>query len=182
MKADTPAEPKETHEPKAYWKFAVKAAYLKVLLLSGCMEFSKPKRIMHEFAEPVLVMILKKFAPEIFKAEENRDDGIPASLSEKVLPDHYCSFQHRRVYTRLRRMGYFVGEAERLSRELLHDELRFYGLYDFGQFEEDNPVVSVVPQDEDAAKPATDSTNQDLIEEAKDGEKKVSAVTNQEEI
>lgn len=79
-------------------------------------------------------------------------------------------------------MGYFVGEAERLSRELLHDELRFYGLYDFGQFEEDNPVVSVVPQDEDAAKPATDSTNQDLIEEAKDGEKKVSAVTNQEEI
>ena len=181
MKADLPAGPKETHEPKAYWKFAVKAAYLKVLLLSGCMEFSKPKRIMHEFAEPVLVMILKKFAPEIFKAEENRDDGIPASLSEKVLPDHYCSFQHRRVYTRLRRMGYFVGEAERLSRELLHDELRFYGLYDFGQFEEDNPVVSVVPQDEDAAKPATNSTNQDLIEEAKDGEKKVSAASNQEE-
>ena len=92
VKADQSTGPKETHEPKAYWKFAVKAAYLKVLLLSGCMEFSKPKRIMHEFAEPVLVMILKKFAPEIFKAEENRDDGIPASLSEKVLPDHYCSF------------------------------------------------------------------------------------------
>ena len=80
------------------------------------MEFSKPKRIMYEFAEPVLLAILKKFVPEIFKAEENRDDGIPASLSEKVLPDNYYSFQHRRVYAKLRRMGYFVGEAERLSR------------------------------------------------------------------
>ena len=42
-------------------------------------------------------------------------------------------------------MGYFVSEAERLSRQLLHDELRFYDLYDFGRFEEENPVVSEVP-------------------------------------
>lgn len=95
--------PKAVSEPKAFWKFAVKAAYLKVAMLAGCMEFSKPKRLMFEFAEPVLVAILKKFVPEIFTAEENRDDGIPASLSEKVLPDHYYSFQHRRVYAKLRR-------------------------------------------------------------------------------
>ena len=113
---------------------------------------------MCEFAEPVLIAFLRRFVPEIFRAEENRDDGIPASLSEKVLPDHYYSFQHRRMYAKLRRMNYFVGESERLSRQLLHDELRFYGLYDFGQFEEDNPVVSEVPQDENG------KTGQDAAE------------------
>ena len=65
-------------------------------------------------------------------------------------------------------MGYYVGEAERLYRQLLHDELRFYDLYNFGKFEEDNPVVSEVP--EDAEKPATDAKNAEegeLIEEVK---------------
>ena len=66
-------------------------------------------------------------------------------------------------------MGYYVAEAERISRQLLHDELRFYGLYDFGKFEEDNPVVSVIPENDDAVKPvATDASNQELIEEAKE--------------
>ena len=95
------------------------------------MEFSKPKRLMFEFAEPVLQKLLKKFAPEIFRCQESQDDGIPASLSEKVLPDHYYSFKHRRVYAKLRRMGYFVGEADRLYRQLLHDELHYYQLYEF---------------------------------------------------
>ena len=53
-------------EPKAYWKFAIKAAHLKVIMLAGCMEFSKPKRIMYEFAEPVLKALLKQFVPDIF--------------------------------------------------------------------------------------------------------------------
>ena len=94
--------------------------------------------------------LLKKYIPEIFVVEEIRDDGIPASLSEKgALPDHYYSFAHRRVYAKLRRMGYFVGESDRLYRQLLHDELRFYKLYDFTDFEEENPVVSEVVPDED---------------------------------
>ena len=158
-------KPTETQEPKLYWKFAVKAAHLKVTMLANCMEFSKPKRIMFEFAEPVLITLLKKFMPEIFSAEENRDDGIPASLSEKVLPDHYYSFQHRRVYAKLRRMGYFAGEAERLYRQLLHDELRHYDLYNFGKFEEENPTLSEVPEDSD--KPKQDGEKGDLIEEVK---------------
>jgi len=94
----------------------LKAAYLKVTMLAGCMEFAMPKRLMFEFAEPVLLMCLKKFTPELFPAEENKNDGIPLSLSEKVLPDQYYSFEYRRVYARLRRMGYFVVEAERLYR------------------------------------------------------------------
>ena len=134
----------------------MKAAHLKVTMLAGCMEYSKPKRLMYEFAEPVLVAVLKKFVPEIFKAEENRNDGIPASLSEKVLPDHYHSFQHRRVYAKLRRMGYFVGEAEQLSRQLLHDELRHYDLYDFGKSEDEKqPEQAPV---EEAKESAADET------------------------
>jgi len=129
-------------DPKMFWKFAVKAAYLKAVMLASCMEFAKPKRLMNEFAEPVLVELLKKFIPEIFKAETSRDDGIPTSLTEKILPDHYHSFEFRVVYAKLRRLGYFVVEAERLYRQLLHDELRYYNLYDFAKFEEENPVVS----------------------------------------
>ena len=75
----------------------MKAAYLKSLMLTTVMEFAKPKRIMSEFAEPVLVALLKKYMPEIFKAPEIREDGIPSSLTEEVLPDHYHSFQCRRV-------------------------------------------------------------------------------------
>ena len=144
-------------QPKTYWKFAVKACYLKVIMLANCMEYAKPKRMMYEFAEPVLLKLLKHFVPEIFQAEA-RDDGIPVSLSEKVLPDHYHSFQHRRVYMKLRRMGYYVGEAERLYRQLLHDELKHYDLYDFGRFEEENPVVSEVVDEADAEKKEAEDT------------------------
>ena len=140
QKVETPTS--TTSEPRTFWKFAVKAAYLKATMLANCMEYAKGKRLMFEFAEPVLIRLLQKFTPEIFKAEENRDDGIPASLSEKVLPDHYYSFQHRRLYAKLRKMNYFVGEAERLYRQLLHDQLRYYDLYDFAKFEEENPVMS----------------------------------------
>jgi len=137
------------HEPKMFWKFAVKAAYIKAQMLASCCEFAKPKRLIF-FAETVLVKLLRKFTPEIFVAEEHRDDGIPASLSEKVLPDHYYSFRHRRVFAKLRATNYFVGEAERLYRQLLHDELRFYDLYDFTKFEEENPVVTLVSDGETA--------------------------------
>ena len=116
MTTNTEKKEEEVEEPKTYWKFAVKACHLKCVMLALCMEYAKPKRLMHEFAEPLLIKILQKFLPEIFKAEVNRDDGIPASLSEKILPDHYYSFQHRRVYMKLRRMGYFLPEAERLYR------------------------------------------------------------------
>ena len=49
-------------------------------------------------------------------------------------------------------MGYFAGEAERLYRQLLHDELRHYDLYNFGKFEEENPTISEVPEDSDKPK------------------------------
>jgi len=45
-------------------------------------------------------------------------------------------------------MGYFVNEADRLYRQLLHDELRMYKLYDFETFEEENPVLVEVKEEE----------------------------------
>ena len=161
------AEPSKDVDAKMFWKFAVKAAYLKSCMLASVMEFAKPKRLMNEFAEPVLVQLLKKFIPEIFKAEESRDDGIPSSLTEKVLPDHYHSFEYRTVFAKLRRLGYFVVDAERQYRQLLHDELRYYGLYDFAKFEESNPVVTTVPDAEESKKDGA-ATSDAKIEVAKD--------------
>ena len=111
-------------------------------MLTSVMEFAKPKRLMNEFAEPVLVGILKKYYPEIFKAAESREDGIPSSLTEEVLPDHYHSFECRRVQAKLRRLAYYVVDAERQYRKLLHDELKYYGLYDFGRQEEESKAAS----------------------------------------
>lgn len=85
-------------------------------MLSQVMEFAKPRRLMNEFAEPVLVELLKKYLPEIFEVSTSREDGIPTSLTEKVLPDHYHSFEYRRVYARLRRISYYVLDAERQYR------------------------------------------------------------------
>ena len=67
----------------------------------------------------------------------------------------------------MRRMNYFVGEAERLYRQLLHDQLRYYNLYDFSNHEEENPVVSEVPDDSDATKKTEKSDGDKLIEEKK---------------
>ena len=46
-------------DPQTWWKFAVKAAYLKATMLANCLEINKPKRLIFDFAEPVLAMCLK---------------------------------------------------------------------------------------------------------------------------
>ena len=58
----------------------MKAAYVKSIALATCMEFAKPKLLMQEFAEPLLVRILTEFYPELFPKSE-KNDGIPESLS-----------------------------------------------------------------------------------------------------
>jgi hypothetical protein len=123
-------------KPKAYWKFAVKAAYLKVIALGTCMELAIPKKLMNEFAEPVLKKFLKEFNPELFP-ESDKKDGVPAALSAKVLPDSYYSFQHRRVYAKLRKLGYFIPDSIKCYQQLIFDELKFYNLYSFTKYEQD---------------------------------------------
>ena len=71
--ADSAAEGTKA-EPQLHWKFAVKAAHVKAVMLANCMEYAIPKRIMWDFAEPVLVRLLKKFVPELFPEETERVD------------------------------------------------------------------------------------------------------------
>ena len=100
------------------------------------MEFAKPKKMMQEFAEPLLVKILKYFSPQSFPSE-TKDDGVPTDFSSKILPDNYYSFSHRRVWSKLRRLQYFVPDCIQNYQKLLFDELKFYDLYDFTKYEQE---------------------------------------------
>ena len=93
-------------------------------MLASCMEYAKPKALL-DFAEQTLSTLLKKVLPELFP-----DPATSGVLSQKVLPDHYYSFRHRRVYAKVRKMGYFVEEAQRLYGQILADELRLYQMCD----------------------------------------------------
>lgn len=57
--------------PEPWWKFAVKAAYVRIQVLAGCMEFATPKKIMEEFVQPALDKINKKFFPQLQKGDMN---------------------------------------------------------------------------------------------------------------
>ena len=120
-------------------------------MLARMMEFAKPKSLMLDFAGPVLDELLKKYAPQIF--EEGRDDGVPASLTEKKdgknndpttnsLPNHYLFFQYRRFYAKLRSLAHFAPQSESLYRKLLMDELKHYQLYDPAKLVEELPEES----------------------------------------
>ena len=100
------------------------------------MEFAKPKKMMQEFAEPLLVKILKHFSPDSFSAS-SKNDGVPTDFSSKILPDNYYSFNHRRVWAKLRRLHYFVPDCLQNYQKLLFDELTFYGIYDFTKYEQE---------------------------------------------
>jgi len=66
----------------------------------------------------------------------------------KVLPDNRYSFEYRRIYAKFRKLYSFLNDAEAQTRNLLYDELKFYKLYDFARFDEENPVIEEVKQEE----------------------------------
>ena len=100
------------------------------------MEFAKPKKMLQEFAEPLLVKILKHFSPDSFSTSAS-NDGVPTDFSTKILPDNYYSFAHRRVWAKLRRLHYFVPDCLQNYQRLLFDELTFYDLYNFTKYEQE---------------------------------------------
>ena len=110
-------------------------------------------------------------------------------MAAKVLPDCYYSFAHRRAYAKVRRLGYYAPEAERLGRFLIHDELQFYNLYDFKSFDEANPVVTTVDDAEEKKTEEKKEGDEALIkekttdgtEEKKDGEEKKEEEKKEEE-
>jgi hypothetical protein len=99
------------------------------------MEFKIPKQIMEKFALPTLKKILKHFCAKLNSDFEQ--------INEDYLPDHYSSFQYRRAWAKLRRLGYFVPECEQFYKHIIFDELNFYGesIYDFSTFNLENPSI-----------------------------------------
>lgn len=45
------------------------------------------------------------------------------------------------MWAKFRRLAYFVAESDKLHRSLVHDELRFYNLYNFQDFDTQNPLI-----------------------------------------
>jgi hypothetical protein len=82
-------------QPQLWWKFALKAAYIKTILLGAVMEFAKPKALFEGFIKSTLIKFLKHFATELdFEASE--------------LPSHKYTFEYRRFFAKFRRLSYFV--------------------------------------------------------------------------
>jgi hypothetical protein len=101
-----------------FWRFGVKAAFLKSIVLAVQMEFAVGKNILLTFALPTLVKISEKFA------------GVDLTNKESVMSS--ADFRsYKRIYAKFRRLGYYVGEAEDNYKILLYDELKAAEIYDF---------------------------------------------------
>lgn len=91
----------EVVEVKAYWKYALYASYVQCVILADNCEIKIPKEIYQSFSTNCLKALLETFYPELTKQNEN-------TFANKALPVSYYSFKHRRVWTKLRRAGYFI--------------------------------------------------------------------------
>ena len=95
------------------------------------MEFATPKSLMEGFVAEMVTKLVDHFYPEQDSAQ------------------NYYILQNRRIYAKLRRLGYFVPECEMLYKRLIFDQLCFYeGLYDFTQFDIENPIIEDEPVEE----------------------------------
>jgi len=117
-------------EPSLFWRYGIKASYLKTTMLAVQMEFNAPKQLLLSWTLPTLKTLTETFA--------KIDYTIPgaALASEDMLG-------YRRVFAKFRRLGYFVQETEHNYRTLLYDEMKIAGIYNFEEFEAAHPVQSV---------------------------------------
>ena len=84
---------------------------------------------METFALPILKKLLINFLPAVIEVASE-------------LPDNYYIFTYRRMWAKLRRLGYFVPNSDSLYQKLIFDELSFYkNIYDFTSFNEENPLI-----------------------------------------
>lgn len=97
---ETIYELKADAETKVWWKYALYASYVQSVILVDNSEIALSKEIYEQFATPCLKALLTKFYPELTSAENN--------FANKVLPDTYYTFKHRRVWGKIRRAGYFI--------------------------------------------------------------------------
>lgn len=165
-------------EPQKWWKFALKASYLKVHSLAAVMEFAKPRAIMEKFGRVTLYKMIRHFKPELTIIDINSavkvaiagneglfEDSHKKQMPQEGLPEEYHCFEFRRVWAKLRNLAYFVPDSEKFYRSLLHDQLRLYNFYDFSSFESENPLI-IEEQESGASAVAEESKKEDesLIE------------------
>ena len=122
----------EESEAPIWWKFGLKAIYMLTSLLAHHCELKYPRTLMTDFALKCLHTLIKSHYPEV--SNEN---------PEKVLQDCYYTFQYRRHWAKLRRLGFFLHEAEQIYKSILQDEARYYGLYPEEDISKDVPQILV---------------------------------------
>ena len=91
-----------------WWKFGLKATYMLVSLLGQHCEFKYPKQLMTDFALHCLHSLLASHYPEL--SDTNPD---------KVLQDCFYTFQYRRHWAKLRRLGFYLHESEQIYKSIL---------------------------------------------------------------
>jgi hypothetical protein len=143
--------------PDYFWRFGVKAAFLKSIVLGVQMEFAIGKNILLTFALPTLVKMSEKFA------------GIDLASQDSVMRS--ADFRsYKRVFAKFRRLGYYVAEAEDNYKILLYDELKSADIYDFTTFDAEHPKKV-----EDATDKSTEASEAPKEGETKEETKKVEA-------
>ena len=100
-------------KPEPWWKFLIKACYVKACLYARYSEIKLPRTIMQTVALPAL----DKFV-EVLGQGADKDAN-------------YYRFEYRLTWAKIRSKLYFVVESNRLYSELIFDALKTYGMYDF---------------------------------------------------
>ena len=118
-------------DPSEYWKYAVKAAYIKAKQMQNCMEFAKSKEILEEEAKP----ILKELTTHFHKGETDES---------KELQDTPYNFQYRKKYASYLRKFAFYTSAFTQLQGVLADEAKYYGLTVENGDKSENEVVDVL--------------------------------------
>eukprot|EP00347_Sterkiella_histriomuscorum_P004219 403361289 len=101
-------------DPQIYWKYVVKAQYIKAKQMAICMEFRKAKQYLEQEARPILIRIIEKYQTD------KKDQDI------KVLIDNKYSFEYRKQFAKyLKKFAFFQEAADQLNN-ILSDERKFY--------------------------------------------------------
>ncbi|CDW78879.1 tetratricopeptide repeat family [Stylonychia lemnae] len=103
-------------QAQKYWKYVVKAQYIKARQMELMMEFESAKKYLEEHAKPVLKRIIDQF-------QEDKSQS-----QTKDLIDNKYSFQYRKQYTRYLRKFRCINQCNDILKNILSDELEYYGL------------------------------------------------------
>ena len=105
--------------PQKSWLTAVKAAQVQSTQLCNCKEYDSALKILQDIGEQVTKLVTEHYFPV---AEADKE-------AQKTLQDNYYSFNFRRTMAQYQIYFMDYETAEANLRELLRDELEFYGMY-----------------------------------------------------